>query len=92
MEPDYVQVAIDLGREMIYYSFIISLPLLGVGMLVGVLISMLQAATQIQEQTLTFVPKIVAVMLTLFFGLPWFLQQILDFTRRLYRRIPELFV
>lgn len=92
MDPNYVQVAVDLGREVLYYAFIISLPLLGAGMIVGVLISLLQAATQIQEQTLTFVPKIVAVILTLFLGLPWFMQQMLDFTRRLFRRIPHLFV
>ncbi len=91
MDPDHVQVAVDLGRQALYITLLLSIPLLGVGMLVGVLISVLQAATQIQEQTLTFVPKIVAVILALFIGLPWFLEQMISFTRNIIHRMPYLF-
>ena len=76
MEP---QVALDIGRQTLLLSLKICLPLLGVGMIVGVLISILQAVTQIQEMTLTFVPKIIAVALAAIFFMPWILSQITHF-------------
>jgi flagellar biosynthesis protein FliQ len=76
MEP---QVALDIGRQTLMLSLKICLPLLCVGMIVGVFISILQAVTQIQEMTLTFVPKIIAVALAAVFFMPWILAQMTRF-------------
>ncbi|MDA8163593.1 MAG: flagellar biosynthetic protein FliQ, partial [Desulfobacteraceae bacterium] len=63
---------------------------LAVGMAVGILIALFQAVTQIQEMTLTFVPKIVAIMLTLLFFSSWMLIKLTDYTQNLFLRLPEL--
>ena len=62
MGPDYVQTAVDMGREAMLVTLKLSMPLLMVGLVVGLVISVLQAATQVQEQTLSFIPKILAVV------------------------------
>lgn len=69
---------------------ILSLPALGVAMLVGLIISILQATTQIQEQTLSFVPKMVAVFVTLLIAASWLLNIAVNFTTRLYQQIPNI--
>ena len=69
---------------------LLSLPMLAVALFVGVLISLFQAVTQIQEMTLTFVPKIIAVFLTLAFFAPWLTETMVTFTRRLFEDIPNL--
>jgi flagellar biosynthesis protein FliQ len=81
---------IKLGQEMMYNALIISLPILGVGLIVGVSISIFQAATQINEQTLTIVPKLFVVGVTIMFLMPWLLNRILDLTRRLLEMLPEI--
>jgi flagellar biosynthetic protein FliQ len=68
----------------------ISLPLLGVGLLVGVLISIIQAVTQIQEQTLAFIPKVLAMAAVLVIGGPWMLNQLLSYTSDLWTSIPSM--
>jgi flagellar biosynthetic protein FliQ len=81
MGPDMIQVAVDLTRRALVLSLELSLPVLLVGMVVGFLVSLLQAVTQIQEQTLSFIPKILAVAATVFLTLPWMLNVLVDYTR-----------
>jgi len=69
---------------------IIALPPLVVALLVGLVISIMQAATQVQEQSLTFVPKIIAVFLTLAIMAPWSIRIMISFTNRVFNRIPDL--
>ena len=85
MTPEYV---ISLGSEAIKLALMVSLPLLGVGLVVGLLVAVLQATTQIQEMTLSFVPKIVAVLLTLLAASPWIIQKLATFTSNLIQSIP----
>jgi flagellar biosynthesis protein FliQ len=75
--------AIELGMK-------IALPILLVGLGVGLIISVFQAITQIQEQTLTFIPKIVATVAVMVIGGPWMLDQLLQYTAELWLSIPEL--
>jgi len=70
-------------------AMIISLPMLMAGMLVGLIISIFQTATQINEMTLTFVPKILAVVGVLIFVMPWMLNMIMEFTIEIINMIPE---
>lgn len=81
---------IKLGQEMMFNALIISLPLLGVGLLVGVSISVFQAATQINEQTLTIVPKLLVVGLTIMLLMPWLVERILDLTQRMFNELPNV--
>jgi len=82
--------AITLGQNAIAISLLLSAPLLLIGMVVGLLIAIFQATTQIQEMTLTFVPKIVAVMLALLFFSSWMLIKMTDYTQDLFLSIPNL--
>jgi len=68
----------------------LSLPILGVALFVGVAISLLQAVTQIQEMTLTFVPKIIAVFLCIALASPWLVETMVDYTRQLFMIIPSI--
>ncbi len=74
---------IQIGRDALYTVLKVSAPMLGLGLLVGVIISIFQATTQIQEQTLTFIPKIIAVMVSIIIFGPWMLSILLDFTGNL---------
>lgn len=78
-----VQHAVDLGREALWVTLKLSVPLLVVGLVVGLCVSLVQAVTQIQEQTLAFIPKILAVVATLFILLPWMLLVIIEYAGRL---------
>lgn len=88
---DAVQFIIDRGREALWVTMELSLPLLAAGLVVGLAVSLLQAVTQIQEQTLSFIPKIIAVAATLFFLLPWLLAVITQYARGSIERIAEGF-
>ena len=68
----------------------VSLPILLVGLIVGLVISVFQAVTQIQEQTLSFIPKILATVVVMVVGGPWMLDQLLSYTRDLWMSIPTL--
>lgn len=82
------EMALSLGRQAIILAMLISAPILGLGLIVGILISILQAVTSIQEMTLTFIPKILAGAFgALVFG-PWMLMMMMDFTIRLIKSIP----
>jgi len=85
MTPEFV---ISLASEAIKMVLMLSLPLLGVGLIVGLFVAVMQATTQIQEMTLSFVPKIVAVLLALLAASPWMLNKITLFTSRLITSIP----
>lgn len=78
-----------LGKNSIMLALMLASPLLIVGMAVGIFVALFQAVTQIQEMTLTFVPKIFAVMMALMFFSSWMLIKITDFTRDLLIRLPE---
>jgi flagellar biosynthetic protein FliQ len=82
--------AINLIRGGALQALMIAAPLLLVGMLVGLIISVFQATTSIQEQTLTFVPKIAAILGALILFGPWIIVSMVQFTLRLFGRIPEL--
>lgn len=82
--------AVTLGQNAITITLLLSGPLLLVGMVVGLAIAIFQATTQIQEMTLTFVPKIVAVMLALLFFSSWMLIKITDYTQNLIQSIPDI--
>jgi flagellar biosynthetic protein FliQ len=75
--------AVDLCRQVLWVTLLLAMPLLLVGLAVGVFISILQAATQVQEQTLAFIPKILAVVAALIVAMPWMLRQIVEYTRRI---------
>jgi flagellar biosynthesis protein FliQ len=87
MTPD---LAIDICRKAIQTILMISAPMLIAGLLIGLLISTFQAATQINEQTLTFIPKIVAVFLTLLFFGPWIIHVMVSFTVGLFETMITL--
>ncbi len=82
------EVAIELGNRSLILALIISMPLLGLGLVVGVIISIFQSVTQIQEMTLTFVPKLLVTLLALIFIGPWMLSVLINFTVNLFNNIP----
>ena len=77
-----------LGREMLLLTLYLSVPIMVMGMAIGLIISIFQAMTQIQEQTLTFVPKIIAILVTIIVLLPWSLQLMVTYTQRLIEQMP----
>ncbi|MCX8058868.1 MAG: flagellar biosynthesis protein FliQ [Spirochaetes bacterium] len=81
---------LDVMRVSLYNLLIISAPILLASMLVGLIISILQATTQIQEQTLTFVPKLVAVFAILIFMGPWILKKLMDYTIYIFNLLPQM--
>ena len=87
MTPEFV---ISVASEGIKLARLLSLPLLGTGLLVGLAIAVLQATTQVQEMTLSFVPKIVVVLLALIAAAPWMLQKLCAFTSQLILSIPQV--
>ncbi|MEW6609923.1 MAG: flagellar biosynthesis protein FliQ [bacterium] len=84
------EMVIKLVQEALFYMLLISAPMLGVSLIVGLIVSIFQTATAIQEMTLTFVPKIIATLLTIsIFGL-WMLKTLVEYTTRLIMMIPDL--
>ena len=83
-------VVISIATEAMNLAFKVAMPLLLVGLVVGLLVSVFQAVTQIQEQTLTFIPKILATIVVMVVGGPWMLDQLLSYTRDLWLSIPQL--
>lgn len=81
---------VQLLRTSVLQILILSAPVLLIGMLVGLIVSILQATTSIQEQTLTFVPKIIAIMLALLFFGPWMFSVLIVFTENIMDQIPGL--
>jgi flagellar biosynthetic protein FliQ len=83
-------VVIQLVTGATELALKVALPLLAVGLGVGVIISVFQAVTQIQEQTLTFIPKVLATVAVLIIGGPWMLDQLISYTTELWLGIPDL--
>lgn len=83
-------LAIQVGRDALVMVMLVSAPMLGLGLLVGVLVSIFQAITQIQEQTLSFVPKIVAVFVAVLLFGPWMLSLMVDYTREIFMHLPQM--
>lgn len=82
-------VVIGIARQAIQVTLLVSLPILGIGLVVGVVVSLVQAATQIQEMTLTFVPKIISIFVGLLLLLPWIMNHLVTFTVELFQNIPN---
>ncbi|MFZ5650301.1 MAG: flagellar biosynthesis protein FliQ [Bacillota bacterium] len=80
--------AIQIFRDAMMIVLVISLPILVAGMLVGLIISILQATTQIQEQSLTFVPKLIAIIVALVVLAPWISNVLVGYTAEVYAKIP----
>lgn len=79
-----VDQAIDVVRETLTLMLMLSMPILGAALVIGLVVSLLQAVTQVQEQTLSFVPKIVGMGLAAIFVLPWIMMKIMDFATRMF--------
>jgi flagellar biosynthetic protein FliQ len=86
MSPDLVT---QLARDAIEVTLYLSLPILGIGLIVGLLVSLFQAVTQIQEVTLVFVPKNVVVLVSLLFLSPWMMQKMMHYTEQLILNLPQ---
>lgn len=80
---------VGIAKEAVLTILLVAGPALGIGMLVGLLVSIFQATTQIQEQTLTFIPKIVAVLVSIVIFGPWMLRLLVDFAQRLLANLPS---
>lgn len=87
MSADY---AVELGRNALLMVMLVSAPMLGLGLLVGLLVSVFQATTQIQEQTLAFIPKIIAVFVAILIFGPWMLRLLMDYMQQLLLILPKL--
>ena len=83
-------VVITLVSGALQLALKVALPLLGVGLVIGLAVSVFQAVTQIQEQTLSFIPKVLALAAVLVVGGPWMLGQIVGYTQDLWLSIPQL--
>ena len=83
-------MVLDVGRDALWVIALIASPLLLSALGVGLLVGMIQAATQIQEMTLTFIPKLIVLALALLIAGPWMLGVLTDFTINLIQSIPEL--
>lgn len=84
------QTILDIGAKALWVTIEISAPVLAAALFMGVLVSIFQAATQINEQTLSFVPKILLITVALVFCGPWILHVMTEFTTDLFRFIPEI--
>ncbi|HOJ77425.1 MAG TPA: flagellar biosynthesis protein FliQ [Bacillota bacterium] len=80
---------IAVGREALLTVMMVSAPLLGIGLLVGLIISIFQATTQIHEQTLTFIPKIVAIMISMVIFGPWMLHTLISFADKILANLNQ---
>lgn len=84
------QSVLTIGQQALYMLLMISAPVLLVVLVVGLIVSIFQAATQINEATLSFIPKLLAVFATLVVAGPWMLDRMLDYMRALFAGIPQL--
>ncbi|WP_321931578.1 flagellar biosynthesis protein FliQ [Paraburkholderia guartelaensis] len=87
MTPEMVMT---LSHEAMYVALLLAAPLLLVALVVGLVVSLFQAATQINEATLSFIPKLVAIAVTLVIAGPWMLTTMLDYMHRIFTSIPQL--
>ena len=85
MTPEFV---VNFAKDALSLTILVAMPMLGLGLLVGLTVSVFQATTSIQEMTLTFVPKILAVLLGLLYFAPWMLDKLVAFTESVFQNIP----
>jgi flagellar biosynthesis protein FliQ len=83
------ETVLTIGQKMMEVVVMLSVPLLIPTLVIGLLVGMFQAATQINEMTLSFIPKLVIIVLVLIFFGPWLLSLLVDFSRELIQSIPE---
>ena len=83
------QFVIHIGREAIFTAFIVAAPVLASGLVIGLAVGILQAVTQIHEMTLTFIPKILAAVMTIIFLMPWMLRTLIEFTTSILTQLPQ---
>ncbi|EGK71362.1 Flagellar biosynthetic protein FliQ [Methyloversatilis universalis FAM5] len=81
---------VDIGRDAVEVLLIVSAPMLGAALVTGLIVSIFQAATQVNEMTLSFIPKLVAVFVVIIVGGPWMITLMTEYIRRLYSAIPSL--
>ncbi len=86
MNPD---VAVDMGREAVNMALMIGAPVVVAGLIVGFVVGLLQAVTQVQEQAVSFVPKLVVMVLVLSLALPWLVSEMVQYSRDLITNIPN---
>jgi len=84
------QVILDLGRQALMTTLSVAGPMMAAALLIGLAISLFQAVTQINEMTMTFVPKIIGILLTGLIVLPWIMQVMVNFTRGVFGLIVKL--
>ncbi len=84
------ETATELIQNSVMISLIVSAPVMLVAIVLGFVISLMQAVTQLQDQTISFVPKIVAMVLTGLYLFPWILSQVMDYTIELFEQIPNI--
>ena len=87
MTPEFV---INIGRQAIETALMVAAPMLLAALIIGLIISVFQAATQINEQTMTFIPKIVGVFVTLLIFAPWMLQKLTSFLIMIFNQLPNV--
>ncbi|MEZ5529449.1 MAG: flagellar biosynthesis protein FliQ [Porticoccaceae bacterium] len=87
MTPEAV---LDIGHEALLLTMLLAAPLLLSALAIGLLIGVFQAATQIQEMTLSFIPKLIALALALMIAGPWMLRLLVEFSQRLFHEIPGM--
>ena len=87
MSPDF---AVEIGREALYVAVLLASPILLSALIVGELVGMFQAATQINEQTLSFLPRLLVMLLTLIWAGPWLVRELMEYTQNLVHNIPLL--
>lgn len=83
-------MAIQIGRDALTMVMLVSAPMLILGLTVGILVSVFQATTQIQEQSLAFIPKIIAVFVAILVFGPWMLSLIVGYTREIFMSLPAM--
>ena len=86
MTPDQ---AIQIAREAMIITLLLASPMLGFGLIIGLIVSIFQAVTQINEMTLTFIPKIIAVAVAMAIFLPWIIRTLVDYTTNLFTQLPN---
>lgn len=85
MTPEFV---VSFAKESLIMTLVLSAPMLVIGLVVGLAVSIFQAVTSISEMTLTFIPKIVAIFIGIIFFAPWMLEKITSFTIKIFNNIP----
>lgn len=82
-------LALSLGSDAIKMIIIVAGPLLAAALVIGLIVSVLQAVTQINESTLTFIPKMIAILVVMAVMAPWMLENLQEYTTQIFTRIPE---